>query len=53
METVTGCPDSVVPYMLENKYRDIADGNDNTSFFCGVGCDGLETKYRDIADGNP
>ena len=38
---------------LENKYRDIADGNIVDIATDLVELFELETKYRDIADGNP
>ena len=39
-------------WLLETKYRDIADGNRRCSSASRVAVQGLETKYRDIADGN-
>ena len=38
-------------WLLETKYRDIADGN-GIKDLTRINPMGLETKYRDIADGN-
>ena len=37
----------------DTKYRDIADGNTDTTSTQDIVVRVLETKYRDIADGNP
>ena len=39
-------------FLLETKYRDIADGNPTTVMIVSFKIFLLETKYRDIADGN-
>ena len=42
----------VKPWLLETKYRDIADGNPLRNLGWDTVMFQLETKYRDIADGN-
>ena len=52
METHTWRYAAGCPFVLETKYRDIADGNLHPAN-AGIGQGrALETRYRDIADGN-